>query len=365
MSYRHSEELMALADFCARMERINALVRWQNIICAWILGSVYLIVGEFYWCDWRARGTLLQQALWFLVILAAWPVLLILFKQIGRLFRNYPRCPACGKKLYQALPALLSKRCPHCHAIILRDHRGFSPGYELPLTIEESMNKKTGYSLSMDMQGIADLRIPLIAMPLMLFLIVATGLKNDLDLELMMSKMLIVIGGGIVGISGIAPLISVEFLARVFRRLYLLPRNASAYCPTCGKIPRPVLTRVSGCCSECGVTLLEMPDELDTPDMIDWRKLKQLCEFEVFVPIFFVALFWVGFMLDIGWFIWFIAAWFVGYLVIFSALKRRARIPSKCPHCARPMGANRRLLLNFGRCSRCQHKLVLDNWQKE
>ncbi len=334
----------------------------RNIVFAWLVGLTYWGVGESHWQGWMDDYDLPWRALYTLLALIVCPVLLWGCSRFSRKLGNWPRCPACGGQLYALLPTIASKRCPHCNTTILSDFRSLAPGYELPLTPREIMEKKPGYPpCSFDENGLQSARTVFVVAPLVVAVFFMLGLKRNMDVDDMLCKTISALGGGVIALSGIAPLLSIRFMLSWLHRLRLMPKNQSAYCPACGTIPEYRTARQSGCCSGCGIQLLNLPDEPDTPEMVDWHKFKDLMNwrkyygigatFAAFSILFLVkkhtisAIFFFVFLVIVD-------------LFISGKLRRRAGVATRCPHCAFPLERSYWSILRFGRCPNCSRRLV-------
>jgi len=366
-SYRkipHITQKINRQDFRDWLNQASASARMLTSILAWLIGLAYLLVGAFFWREWMAQYDLKIQAFWMLPVFAAGPALLGFAALFNRIVGNWPRCPTCGKKIHALLPTLASKRCPHCHALILEDTRELSPGYLLPLTMEESLEKKPGYTLSVDTEFLRKVRIILVTPPLMIALFLAFGLNHDMELELMMAAIVQIMGIAIIGMVGLPSLISISWMTHVCRFLQLIPKEQFIYCPECGCIPSASIARRTGCCSECGAKLLELANEPDTPDMLDWHAVKRYetgKSRSAIIAAVLYPVFLLGSLLKCWRLLWALGAIYAITIWQDFRLKKLARIPKKCPHCSRQLAQSAiRSLLNYGRCPRCNHKLVRD-----
>lgn len=360
----HITQKFSWQEFRDWLHQASASARMRTNILAWLIGLAYLLVGAFFWREWMAQYDLKTQALWMLPVFAAWPVLLGFAALFNRIVGNWPLCPACGKKIHTLLPTLASKRCPHCHALILEDMRELSPGYLLPLTMEESLEKKSGYTLSVNTEFLREVRIILIAPLLMIALFLAFGLNRDMELEPMMTAIVQTIGVAIIGMAVLPSLISIPWMTRVCRSLRIIPKEQFIYCPECGCIPSASIARRTGCCSECGAKLLELANEPDTPDMLDWHAVKRYetgRSRSAIVAAVLYPMFLLGSLLKCWRLLWALGAIYAITIWQDFRLKKLARVPKKCPHCSRQLAQSAiRNLLNYGRCSRCNRKLVRD-----
>ena len=283
MNFYYGSGKIDWQEFRERINRETDNDCLRNAILAWMIGIVYLFIGVFYWKQWMAQCDFKEQAIWLLPVLFGAPVLLVGCSAFSRMLGDWPRCLACRKRLHELRPAIASKRCPHCNAVILADTRDIVPGYELPLTPAEISAKKQGYSPSdYTSDCIKSIRMLWVGLPLVILLFFALGINRNLELEPLMEKTVLLMGGSVIAFFGIAPLVPVNSIAEILHRIRLMPENQSAYCPECGAIPFWRIARVSGCCSECGAKLLQLPEEPDTPEMIDWKRLKCTA-----VPYFF------------------------------------------------------------------------------
>ena len=340
----------------------------RNAILAWMIGIVYLVIGVFYWKQWMAQCDFKEQAIWLLPVLFGAPVLLVGCSAFSRMLGDWPRCPACRKRLHELCPTITSKRCPHCNAAILADARGIVPGYELPLTLAEISAKKQGYSPSAyTSDGIKNMRTLWVGIPLVILLFFALGINRNLELESLMEKVVLLMGGSVIAFCGVATLIPVNSIVRILHRIHLMPENQSAYCPECGTIPLCRIVRLSGCCSECGAKLFKLPEEPDTPEMIDWKRLKRYCRWSMnlwtrivltLIAYPLILCIWVAAK---WYFLCIVGAVFLLYQMVLLYLKRWAAIPPKCRHCESLLTQSEWTLLFYGRCPDCRRKLVRDD----
>lgn len=366
MNFCYGADKIDWREFRERVNREADNDCLRNAVLAWMIGIAYLFVGIFYWKQWMAQYDFKEQAIWMLPVLFGGPVLLGICSAFSRMLGEWPRCPACGKRLHELRPTIATKRCPHCNAVILADARGIAPGYELPLTPAEISAKKQGYSPSdYTSDGIKSMRTVIVGVPLVVLLFLALGINGDLELEPLMEKAVLLVGGSVIAFCGIAPLIPVNFIAGILHRIRLMPKNQSAYCPECGAMPFWRIARLSGCCSECGAKLLKLPEESDTPEMIDWKRLRRYCRWSmnlrtrmVLVVIAYPVL--EGVLITEKWYFLYIVGVFLLYLMVLLRLKRQAAIPKKCPHCESSLTQCEWTLLLYGRCSNCRRKLVRD-----
>jgi len=366
-SYRkipHITQKINRQDFRNWLNQANASARMRTNILAWVIGLAYLLVGAFFWREWMAQYDLKIQAFWMLPVFAAGPALLGFAALFNRIVGNWPRCPTCGKKIHALLPTLASKRCPHCHALILEDTRELSPGYLLPLAMEESLEKKLGYTLSVNTEFLREVRIILVTPPLMIALFLVFGLNLDMELEPMMAAIVQIMGVAIIGMVVLPSLISIPWMTRICRSLQLIPKEKFIYCPECGCIPSASIARRTGCCSECGAKLLELANEPDTPVMLDWHAVKRYetgKSRSAIIAAVLYPMFLLGSLLKCWRLLWALGAIYAITIRQDFRLKKLARIPKKCPHCSRQLAQGAiRSLLDYGRCSRCNHKLVRD-----
>jgi len=365
MRYRYGVDKINWRNFRDWLDQASASARMRYVILVWLVGLVYLLIGAFFWHEWMAQFNFKMQALWMLVMFVTGPALLAFAASFSRLFGDWPLCPACGKKIHVRLPTLASKRCPHCYARILEDTRELSPGYILPLTLEESQKKKSGYDAPiMDTASLRVLRIIVVMPPLMIALFLAFGLNRDMELAPMMEAIVVTMGVAIIGMVGIPPLISISWMMRVCRFLRIIPKDQFIYCPECGSIPSAYIARKTGCCSECGAKLLELANEPDTPDMLDWLTVKRYQRWKSRTAIIAAVLIYPvclpAIKLKCWWLLWVVGAIVAIVFVQDFRLKKLARIPKKCPHCAHPLGNPMWSLIHYGRCSHCNRKLVRD-----
>lgn len=368
MNFYYGSGKIDWREFRERINRETDNDCLRNAILAWMIGIVYLVIGVFYWKQWMAQCDFKEQVIWLLPVLFGVPVLLVGCSAFSRMLGDWPHCPACGKRLHELCPTIASKRCPHCNAVILADARDIVPGYELPLTPAEISTGKQGYSPSnYTSDGIKSMRTLWGGIPLVILLFCALGLKRSLELEPLMEKTVLLMGGSVIAFCGVATLIPVNFIAGILRRLRLMPENQSAYCPECGAIPLRRIARLSGCCSECGAKLLQLTEEPDTPEMIDWKRLKCYCRWSM-NPWTRIALAVTAYpvlasvLIIAKWyFLCIVGAVFLLYQMVLLYLKRQAAIPSKCPHCKSLLTQNEWILLHYGRCPNCRRKLVRDD----
>lgn len=368
MNFYYGSGKIDWREFRERINRETDNDCLRNAILAWMIGIVYLVIGVFYWKQWMAQCDFKEQAIWLLPVLFGAPVLLVGCSAFSRMLGDWPHCPACGKRLHELCPTIASKRCLHCNAVILADARDIVPGYELLLTPAEISTGKQGYSPSnYTSDGIKSMRTLWVGIPLVILLFCALGFKRSLELEPLMEKTVLLMGGSVIVFCGIAPLVPVNFIAGILRRLRLMPENQSAYYPECGAIPFWRIARVSGCCSECGAKLLQLTEEPDTPEMIDWKRLKCYCRWSM-NPWTRIALAIIAYpvlasvLIIAKWyFLCIVGAVFLLYRMVLLYLKRQAAIPSKCPHCKSLLAQNEWILLHYGRCPDCRRKLVRDD----
>lgn len=367
MNFCYGADKIDWREFRERVNREADNDCLRNAVLAWMIGIAYLFVGIFYWKQWMAQYDFKEQAIWMLPVLFGGPVLLGICSAFSRMLGEWPRCPACGKRLHELRPTIATKRCPHCNAVILADARGIAPGYELPLTPAEIRARKQGYSPSdYTSDGIKSMRTVIVGVPLVVLLFLALGINGDLELEPLMEKAVLLVGGSVIAFCGIAPLIPVNFIAGILHRIRLMPKNQSAYCPECGAMPFWRIARLSGCCSECGAKLLKLPEESDTPEMIDWKRLKRYCRWSMNLRIG-MGLALIAYPVLVcaritkNWsFLYIVGMIFLLDLIISLRLKRQAAIPKKCPHCESLLAQSEWTLLYYGRCPNCRRKLVRD-----
>ncbi|MEI3038421.1 MAG: hypothetical protein V8T90_05050 [Victivallales bacterium] len=354
-------------EFRERINRETDNDCLRNAVLAWMIGIAYLFIGVFYWKQWMAQCDIKEQVIWMLPVLFGGPVLLGICSAFSRMLGDWPRCPACGKRLHELRPTIATKRCPHCNAVILADARGIAPGYELPLTIAEINAKKEGYSQScFTPDDIKSMRVIFVGTPLVALLFFALGINRDLELESLMEKVVQIMGGAMIVFCGIAPLISVSYVAKILHRTRLMPKNQSAYCPECGDIPSAYVARMTGNCSECGARLLASPDESVSKEMVDWHKLKRYCRWSL-NPLTRIVLALIAYPLLLSvfvtkrWsFLYIAGAIFCLYQIVLFDLRRQAAIPKKCPHCESSLTHLAWTLLYYGHCPNCRRKLVRD-----
>lgn len=361
MNFYYGADKIPWDEFLVRSRTAAIIYSRSNAILAMALGLTYMIIGKYYWSEWMVNYSLWQQAIWILSILICGPVCLGIGSAFIRMFVDRPRCPACGKRLHELLPTIASKRCPHCNNSIISDPRGASSGYELPLTIKEGSSQS-----SFTPDGIKSMRTIVVGTPLVALLFFSLGISRNLELEPLMEKVVQITGGAMIAFCGIAPLISVSYVAKILHRIRLMPKNQSAYCPECGDIPSAYVTRMTGNCSECGARLLASPDESVSEKMVDWHKLKRYCRWSL-NPLTRIVITLIAYPLLVCIFItkcWsflFIAgAIFCLYQIVLFCLRRQAAIPKKCPHCESSLTHFVWTLLYYGRCPNCHRKLVRD-----
>lgn len=352
MNHRYGTDKINWQDFRDRLNRETASAQTRDIISAWLVGLIYLLIGTFCWREWMSQCDWIQQIVWALVMLVSGPILLGMNAGLSRLLGNWPCCPSCGRKIYSPTPVLASKHCPHCHAYIIKDNRELSPEYVYCRT-------------TMNTNFLRAIRIILITPPLTGILSFAFGLIGEKEFEPMMEAMVSVMGGGIIGMMGIAPLISASWMIRVCIFLRLIPKDKFIYCPECGCIPSAYVARMSGCCSECGAKLLEIPDDPDTPEMLDWHLLKQYYNWNIRGIVGGYILMYVCFVpmitLKWWWLLWLLGTMACVVVIQNFRLKRLAEIPKKCPHCTQLLDRTILSLLHYGRCPNCRCKLVHDD----
>ena len=368
MNFYYGSDKIDWREFRERINRETDNDCLRNAILAWMIGIVYLVIGVFYWKQWMAQCDWKEQAIWILPVLGGAPIFLGICSAFSRRLGDWPHCPACGKRLHELCPTIATKRCPHCNAAILADARGIAPGYELPLTAAEISAKKQGYSPSAyASDDIKNMRTLWVGISLVILLFFALGIKRNLELESLMEKVVLLMGGSVIAFCGVATLIPVNSIVGILHRIHLMPENQSAYCPECGTIPLCRIVRLSGCCSECGAKLLQLTEEPDTPEMIDWRRLKRYCLWSmnlwtriVLILIAYPLLVCIR-VAEKWYFLCIVGAVFLLYQMVLLYLKRWAAIPKKCRHCESSLTQSEWTLLFYGRCPNCRRKLVRDD----
>lgn len=353
-------------DFLSQLDRECAAARMRNVILAWVIGIFYLVIGQSCWLVWMSHCSPVEQAVRGLAMLVAGPALLGMAGCGSRLLGFWPRCPACGKRIYKPSPTIQTKRCPHCHAVILSDSRTLSRGYELPpmVTVPTTGDKRfavTTYN-SEFLQGVRTVGSAVLLMPLFFLFF---GMKGGEGLEPMTEKMVLLMGGAMLCISGVAPLIPLSWPIGILKLLRLWPKGQSMFCPECGNMPVPSEVRLSGCCSECGAKLLELIPEPDTPEMLDRQKFKRYWMWNIRVGMILAILTFPLLIMMKAAVLWWWPLLSVGviwlfYFVILIKRKREAQIPETCPNCTRGLSQAMWSLLYYGRCPNCTRKLVRD-----
>lgn len=360
-------------EFRERCSAAEAAHVRRSAIFALLLGVVYLVIGKYYWLEWMSECSskspihnVLWQAIWCLVALTVGPFLIGIFSFLSKDLGDWPRCPACGKKICRLLPTIASKRCLHCNTVIIEDKRQFVSGFELPPSLDEAIAKgirvRSGGS---DTQSLQSMRIVFIGTPMVVLSFFLVGVKGDIELEPLMEKIVLLMGFAIIAFCGIAPLIPIKWMIGVMKKLYIYPKEAGAFCPECGVVPSIYVARVSGCCADCGAKIAELPVDSDEFPTVDWHQFRHYWMWDIrggmilailTFPLSIMmkaAVLWWWPLLSVG-VIW------LFYFAILIKRKREAQIPQKCPNCQRNLSQAMWSLLHYGRCPHCRRKLVRD-----
>ncbi len=352
------------SEFRAEINREVSAERVRNGIFAWLSGLGCIAFGLYGWTRWTDGLSLMEQAAILAVLATAWPLSLWLAALPVRALGRWPRCPACGEKLTAPLPTLATRRCPHCDAAILRDPRPAATGYRLPEHVKRSIS-------TADIEAVPAMAAYL-ACPLFLTVLMAN--VWELAAGEMMREIVVVAGGMILFLSGILPFLAPKAGAVAVRCVSRFLRDRSRFCPECGRIPVAGVVRLSGCCSECGVRLIDPPPSGPEPPASPmlWRNLRRYRKF--WRAYLAVSIAPAGVFLFAGPFLAyrlrFVAGWsMVGIFVLVQffwlaflnpRLCRRLGITLRCSGCRGKDKEMIDMLLHYRRCPCCLRKRVRD-----
>lgn len=355
--------------------------RWRYRSFVWFLGLTYIGFGLFGWQSLAGAWPVYWQVGGFLIAILLWPFLLAVFSGCNRLIGQWPRCPECGGKLGDYTPA--SRRCPECHHFIVSDPRPLSKGYLLPELPSLIPRRLPPEKTSLGGAATQLIFMGLVFIPAMILIIPLGDRQNVTVLELT-AWSLVITGCYVIIISDFMQLLFVPLakLAVWIDQKCQKTKAAepSRLCPECQREPDHRIAALTGCCSHCGVKLLELADAPDTPEMMDfgllhhYAKLTGLgAQYYMFVlfPLCFAFLAVSHFWQQHWWF-WALTALIfaviplVWSLIVLPTLRRRWRLNFKCPVCQYKNGpsnepANWQIFHRFGRCVNCKCKLVRDD----
>lgn len=363
----HSKDMDRIddQDFLRSISSEYAADQVRCLLAVWlILGPAYLLIGVCFWRGWMTPFDWVMQSVWTLGMLVLCPMLLLFFAWGSKHLGKWPRCPVCGNPICTLLPALVTKRCPHCHSQIIADQRKGIPITPC-LQMRDFLSKRTAIpSLPIDYESIKKVRILL---PLPFLILTLILLKEEtMEPDVIMAFIVAFMGFVVISIFGVTPMIPIAFLMRICRLMKLTPEN-QVCCPECGQIPSTHIVRMSGCCSQCGAKLLDLLSEPDNPKMMEWHALKQYYAWNfrgIVVLNLLLVLSLILFFLFHSVSLWMI---FVGQTTVFllfhvlnARMGQQIGLSKNCPHCAFPIKQAVRELLAYGRCPNCSHKLIRD-----
>lgn len=311
-----------------------------------------------------------------LLFIAACPVCLWLIRRYRRRVGDWPRCAACGRKLFQAGAIPATHRCPGCGGVVAEDHRPPAAGYELPARALRRFRWRLAASRGMAF-GTALL---LAGLAVVIDVAIRRLGGGDDEWSRRIASWLIFGGSFAVLFAAVAPYAVPDVFVRAelfwpdrLRRRFRRP-GAHLDCPACGAEPEHGIVELTGYCTRCGVRLLAESPVAEPESAVElpaWPALKQYYQWRIaglcaaLALILAVLVLFLPLRLDfapaagavlivLGGLIW--------HGRVLPSVRRRLHLRLRCPDCGFDHQAFERLrcLLRVRRCLNCRRLLVRD-----